>query len=149
MTPRGDAHFYDPRVATRILRGASMTAFKYIDLLPATADWTAQMEARLQDFDPALSPTASIIALRVSYLVSLSSLSSVTHHYTEFFKANVLQLRNTLLVNMLGCCATSLPCQTTRELLAGLMLWKSALHDDEALEAELQVKRLPNQSLLN
>ena len=114
MTPRGDAHFYDPRVATRILRGASMTAFKYIDLLPATADWTAQMEVRLQDFDPALSPTASIIALRVSDLLSLSSLSSVTHYYTKFFKANVLQLRNTLLVNMLGCCAISLPCQTTR-----------------------------------
>ena len=106
------------------------------------------MEARLQDFDPALSPTASIIALRVSCLVSLSSLSSVTHHYTEFFKANVLQLRDTLLVNMLGCCATSLPCQTARELPVGLMLWKSALHDGAVLKAVLQVKRLPNQSLL-
>ena len=126
-----------------------MTALKYIDLLPVTADWTAQMEARLQDFDPALLLTASIIALRVSDLVSLSSLSSVTHYYTKFFKANVLQLRNTLLVNMLGSCATSLPCQTARELPAGLMLWKSALHDDEALEAVLQVKWLPNQPLLN
>eukprot|EP01036_Dinobryon_divergens_P040265 gene40265-53220_t len=53
---------YDPRVALRILRGASMAAFEYLDLLAARADWIRRMEMRLQGFDAVLSPTVPMVA---------------------------------------------------------------------------------------
>ena len=130
---------YDPRVALRILRGASMSAFEYIDLLAARAQWIARMEARLQDFDAVLSPTVPIVA---------PPIASVLHDDAEFFRVNGLLLRNTAVVNMLDGCGISLPCHASDELPVGLMLWHAALHDDAVLDAALQVETLLKQSLL-
>ena len=47
---------YDPRVPTRIRRGAAISAADYIDLLRARRDWIAAMEAALAGFDAVLSP---------------------------------------------------------------------------------------------
>ena len=129
---------YDPRVALRILRGASMTAFDYIDLLAARADWTARMETHLQGFDAVLSPTVPMVA---------PAISSVLNDDTEFFRVNGLLLRNTSVVNMLDGCGISLPCHAPDELPAGLMLWHAAMHDDAVLDAALQVETLLKQSL--
>ena len=129
---------YDPRVALRILRGASMTAFDYIDLLAARADWIARMETRLQGFDAVLSPTVPMVA---------PAISSVLNDDTEFFRVNGLLLRNTSVVNMLDGCGISLPCHAPDELPAGLMLWHAAMHDDAVLDAALQVEMLFKQSL--
>ena len=129
---------YDPRVALRILRGASMTAFDYIDLLAARADWIARMETRLQGFDAVLSPTVPMVA---------PAISSVLNDDTEFFRVNGLLLRNTSVVNMLDGCGISLPCHAPDELPAGLMLWHAAMHDDAVLDAALQVETLLKQSL--
>lgn len=131
---------YDPRVATRILRGASMTAFDYIDLLAARAAWTARMNTRLEGFDAVLSPTVPIVA---------PPIASVLTDDAEFFRVNGLLLRNTSVVNMLDGCAISLPCQSPGELPVGLMLWHSALRDDAVLEAALQIEKLLVHSLLN
>ena len=130
---------YDPRVALRILRGASMTAFDYIDLLAARADWITRMETRLQGFDAVLSPTVPMIA---------PAISSVLNDDTEFFRVNGLLLRNTSVVNMLDGCGISLPCHAPDELPVGLMLWHAAMHDDAVLDAALQVETLLKQSLL-
>lgn len=130
---------YDPRVAMRILRGASMTAFNYIDLLAARADWIARMETRLQGFDAVLSPTVPMVA---------PAISSVLNDDTEFFRVNGLLLRNTSVVNMLDGCGISLPCHAPDELPVGLMLWHAAMHDDAVLDAALQVETLLKQSLL-
>lgn len=130
---------YDPRVALRIMRGASMTAFDYIDLLAARADWIARMELRLHGFDAVLSPTVPMVA---------PPISSVLNDDTEFFRVNGLLLRNTSVVNMADGCAISLPCQTPEELPVGLMLWQAAMHDDAVLDAALQVEALIKQSLL-
>jgi Asp-tRNA(Asn)/Glu-tRNA(Gln) amidotransferase A subunit family amidase len=129
---------YDPRVAMRILRGASMTAFDYIDLLAARAEWIARMEARLVGFDAVLSPTVPMVA---------PSITSVLHDDAEFFRVNGLLLRNTSVVNMLDGCGISLPCHAPGELPVGLMLWQGALHDDVVLDAALQVEMLLKHSL--
>ena len=126
---------YDPRVALRILRGAHMHAFEYIELLAARRQWITHMEARLQGFDAVLSPTVPIVAPPIS-TVSLDD--------AEFFKVNTLVLRNTAVVNMLDGCGISLPCHTPDQLPVGLMLWHAALHDDAVLDTALQVEAVLN-----
>ena len=129
---------YDPRVALRILRGASMTAFDYIDLLAARAKWMVRMEAKLHGFDAVLSPTVPMVAPPIARVLSDDA---------EFFRVNGLLLRNTSVVNMLDGCGISLPCQTPDELPVGLMVWHAALHDDAVLSAGLQIEKALAQSL--
>lgn len=122
---------YDPRVAQRILRGASMSAADYIDLLAARQDWIARMEARLHGFDAVLSPTVPMVA---------PSISSVLHDIDAFFRINSHLLRNTSVVNMLDGCAISIPCHSPGQLPVGLMIWHAALKDDVLLDLALQIE---------
>ena len=122
---------YDPRVALRILRGASMSAADYIDLLAARQAWIGRMQTRLSPFDAVISPTVPIVA---------PSIASVLNNDDEFFRINALLLRNTSVVNMLDGCAISLPCHAPGQLPVGLMLWHAALHDDAILDLALQVE---------
>ncbi len=122
---------YDPRVALRILRGASMTAFEYIDLLAARRDWINRMQARLSGFDAVLSPTVPIVA---------PLLDSLLTDDAEFFRVNALLLRNTAVVNMLDGCAISLPCHSADEWPVGLMLWQAGMQDDALLDLAIQVE---------
>lgn len=123
---------YDPRVALRILRGASMSAADYIDLLNARKDWIARMQTSLSRFDAVLSPSVPLVA---------PSIASVRHDDAEFFRVNSLMLRNTSVVNMLDGCAISLPCHDAGQLPVGLMLWHAAMHDDALLSIALQVEK--------
>ena len=129
---------YDPRVARRILRGAGMSAYEYIDLLAARQQWITRMKARLEGFDAVLSPTVPIVA---------PAIASVLNDDDEFFRVNALLLRNTAVINMLDGCAISLPCHTPDQLPVGLMIWQAALHDDEVLDLALQVEFALNSSL--
>lgn len=122
---------YDPRVALRILRGSSMSAADYIDLIIARKQWIARMEVQLNRFDAVISPTVPIVA---------PPIASVMNDDEEFFRVNTLLLRNTSLVNMLDGCAISLPCHSPDQLPVGLMLWHAALHDDTILDLALQVE---------
>ena len=122
---------YDHRVALRILRGASMSAADYIDLLAARQAWIGRMQARLDGFDAVVSPTVPIIA---------PPIASVLDNDDEFFRVNALLLRNPSVVNMLDGCAISLPCHTPGQLPVGLMLWHAALHDDTVLDLAMQVE---------
>ncbi|MDB5963609.1 MAG: Amidase [Polaromonas sp.] len=122
---------YDPRVAVRILRGASMSAADYIDLLAARRQWIARMEARLAGFDGVLSPTVPLVA---------PPIASLLEDDAEFFRVNGLLLRNTSVVNMLDGCAISLPCHLPGELPVGLMLWHTAMKDDVVLDQALAIE---------
>lgn len=122
---------YDPRVALRILRGSSMSAADYIDLIIARKQWIARMKVQLNRFDAVISPTVPIVA---------PPIASVMNDDEEFFRVNTLLLRNTSLVNMLDGCAISLPCHSPDQLPVGLMLWHAALHDDTILDLALQVE---------
>jgi aspartyl-tRNA(Asn)/glutamyl-tRNA(Gln) amidotransferase subunit A len=126
---------YDPRVALRILKGASMSAADYIDLLAARQQWISRMNKRMSGFDAMLSPTVPMVAPAIADLIDNDA---------AFFRVNGLLLRNPAVVNMLDGCAISLPCytpdQVQNQLPVGLMLWHSALHDDGILDAALQVE---------
>ncbi|KQW57480.1 amidase [Variovorax sp. Root411] len=126
---------YDPRVVQRILRGATMKAHEYIDLIHARRDWIARVETALAPFDAVLSPTVPITA------PSIASVAPGTERDDEFFRVNALLLRNPSIVNMLDGCAISLPCHADGELPVGLMLWHAALHDDAVLAVALQAER--------
>lgn len=122
---------YDPRVISRIARGASISAADYLDLLLARKVWAARMTERLAGFDAVLSPTVPVVA---------PPIASVQHDDTEYFRLNALLLRNTTVVNLLDGCAISLPCHQPGELPVGLMLWHGALRDDAVLNLALAVE---------
>jgi Asp-tRNA(Asn)/Glu-tRNA(Gln) amidotransferase A subunit family amidase len=130
---------YDPRVALRILKGASMSAADYIDLLAARHNWMGRMNVLLAGFDAVLSPTVPMVAPPLAGLIDDD---------VNFFRVNGLLLRNTAVVNMLDGCAISVPCfapaTTAMQLPVGLMLWQAAMHDDAILDASLQVEAALN-----
>lgn len=138
--PLMSAHsdLYDPRVLSRIERGASISATDYTDLLRTRKLWAARMTERLAGFDAVLSPTVPVVAPPIAH---------VLHDDDAYFRLNALLLRNTTVVNLLDGCAISLPCHLPGELPVGLMLWHAALHDDAvlnlalAVEAALQTRR--------
>ncbi|RZL89347.1 MAG: amidase [Variovorax sp.] len=125
---------YDPRVAQRILKGATMKAHEYIDLIHARRDWIARMERALAPFDAVLSPTVPVTA------PTIASVAPGEARDDAFFRLNALLLRNPSIVNMLDGCAISLPCHAPGELPVGLMLWHAALHDDALLAVALQTE---------
>ncbi|MGJ7579171.1 amidase [Variovorax sp. RHLX14] len=126
---------YDPRVAQRILRGATMKAHEYIDLIHARRDWIARVEAALAPFDAVLSPTVPITA------PTIDSVSPGDERDAEFFRINALLLRNPSIVNMLDGCAISIPCPVDGGLPVGLMLWHAAMHDDTVLAIALHAEQ--------
>jgi len=133
---KSHADQYDPRVALRIQRGASMAASDYIDLIHARADWVNRMNAQLQRFDAVLSPTVPIVA------PPIAQVAPGAERDEAFFKVNGQLLRNTNVVNMLDGCAISIPCHNPDELPVGLMIWHGALHDDAILNMARQTEKM-------
>lgn len=127
---------YDPRVVTRIQRGAAISAADYIELQQARQHWIARLERALQGFDAVLSPTVPIVA------PPLADVAPGAERDEAFFRINGLLLRNPSVVNMADGCALSLPCHTADELPVGLMIWHSAMRDDAILNIALQTERL-------
>ncbi len=141
LATRGER--YDPRVRSRIERGATMSAADYIDLLRARRDWIARMEAAMAGFDALLSPTVPIVAPTIASVAPADGRDAADDAQRDaaFFRANALLLRNTSVVNMLDGCALSLPCHGAGELPVGLMVWHAALHDDAVLNVGLQAEK--------
>ena len=135
---------YDPRVRTRIERGASMAAHEYIALGRARQAWIARVEAALQGFDAVLSPTVPIDGPTIASVAPADGADAAhdAARDAEFFRVNALLLRNTSVVNMLDGCAISIPCHTRDELPAGLMLWHGAMRDDTVLNIACQVEQM-------
>lgn len=127
---------YDPRVLSRIQRGATISAADYIDLLQARRGWIARVEQALAGFDAVLSPTVPIVA------PALADVLPGSERDETFFRINGLLLRNPSVVNMLDGCAISLPCHAPDELPVGLMVWQGAMRDDVVLNIALQIETL-------
>ena len=125
---------YDPRVAARILRGASIKAHEYLDLQHGRDAWIAKMQAQLNQYDAALSPTVPIEG------PTLESVAPGAERDEVFFKANGLLLRNTSVVNMLDGCALSLPMHHAGELPTSLMVWQGPMKDDQVLNISLAIE---------
>ena len=127
-------HQYDPRVSARILKGANMKAFEYLDLQVGRNKWIAQMQSALQGFDAALSPTLPI------HGPTLASVAPGAERDEAFFAANALLLRNTSVVNMLDGCALSLPMHLAGELPSSMMVWQGPMKDDDVLNISLAIE---------
>ena len=133
LLAQGETH-YDPRVAARILKGANMKAFEYLDLQTGRAAWIARMQAALYGVDAALSPTVPIEG------PTLASVAPGAERDDAFFAANGLLLRNTSVVNMLDGCALSLPMHHAGELPTSLMVWQGPMKDDDVLNISLAIE---------
>jgi amidase/aspartyl-tRNA(Asn)/glutamyl-tRNA(Gln) amidotransferase subunit A len=127
---------YDPRVAARIRRGATMSACDYIELQGARRSWIDRMETTMQGFDAFLSPTVPMVASPIA------ELAPGTDRDEAFFQVNARLLRNTSVINMLDGCAVSLPCHAPDELPVGLMVWAGAMRDDPVLNIALQIEQI-------
>ena len=103
---------YDPRVRVRILRGESISAADYIDILTARRSFIARTEARIAPYDALVLPTTSNTPPRIADLADDKA----------FTRANLLSLRNCTLINMIDGCAISLPCHREGDVPVGLML---------------------------
>ena len=103
---------YDPRVLTRIQRGATQSAADYIDLLAARKAFIEGVERRIARFDALLIPTTPVIPPRLAEL----------EHDDDFFRVNARVLRNPAVINLLDGCAISIPNHDPGEPPTGLML---------------------------
>jgi len=122
IASKGDV--YDPRVSMRILRGESLSAADYVDLLGARKSLIARMERRLAPYDALILPTTANTPPRIADLADDRA----------FTKANLLSLRNCTLINMIDGCAISLPGHREGEVPVGLMLAASGGSDRRILE---------------
>lgn len=127
---------YDPRVLQRLMRGSSMKAHEYMDLVQARQQWIRRVETALVGYDAVLSPTTPITAPKIS------EVAPGDERDAEFFRINALLLRNTSAVNTLDGCGISLPCHAPGELPVGLMAWHAAMHDDSILQLALLLEPL-------
>ena len=122
LTSKGDV--YDPRVSSRILRGESLSAADYIDLIGARRSLIARATLRLAPYDALVMPTSAITPPRIADLADDKA----------FARANVLSLRNCTLINMIDGCAISLPAHREGEAPVGLMLAASGGSDRRIFE---------------
>ena len=134
-----DGDHYDPRVLQRLMRGSGMKAHEYMDLVQARGQWIRRVEAALVGYDAVLSPTTPITGPQIS------DVATGAERDAEFFRVNVLLLRNTSAVNTLDGCGISLPCHAPGELPVGLMAWHAAMHDDTILQLALLLEPLLQQ----
>jgi aspartyl-tRNA(Asn)/glutamyl-tRNA(Gln) amidotransferase subunit A len=122
IASKGDV--YDPRVSSRIMRGESLSAADYIDLLGARRSLIARTEKRIAPYDALVLPTTANTPPRIADLADDKA----------FTKANLLALRNCTLINMTDGCAISLPCHREGEVPVGLMLASSGGSDRRIFE---------------
>ena len=104
---------FDPRVARRLLLGATVNAADYVDLLQLRQSLIKSANTTTARFDALLAPTVPIIAPTISEMDSSE----------EFFlRTNGLLLRNCAPFNVLDRPCWSLPCHRHGEAPVGLMI---------------------------
>jgi aspartyl-tRNA(Asn)/glutamyl-tRNA(Gln) amidotransferase subunit A len=121
----------DPRVLERILRGGSVSAPDYIDLLATRSNLMKRFARANYDVDALIMPTVPRIAPRIEGL----------ERSPESFRlANGNMLRNTNLINFLDGCAVSLPIHPPRAAPVGMMVVGFAGDDERVLSAGLAIE---------
>src|SRR5467141_4078720 len=115
----------DPRVLERILRGGSLLAADYIDLL------AGRFARANYDIDVLVMPTVPRIA---------PPIEGLERNAETFRLANGNMLRNTSLINFLDGCALTLPIHAPREAPVGLMVVGFSGEDERVLSAGLAIE---------
>ena len=122
---------YDPRVASRILRGADVSAAEYIDILNQRALMIADSAGVAAPYDALLMPTVIMVAPPIAPLEADD----------QFYgKTNLAMLRNPSVVNFLDGCALSIPCQEPGAAPVGLMVVGQNGEDRRLLAVGLAVE---------
>ena len=103
---------YDPRVSSRILRGADMCAADYLDVLAQRAAMIEESARLAAPYDALLMPTVAMLAPAIAPLEADDQL---------YARTNLAMLRNPSVVNFLDGCALSIPCHQPGEGPVGLM----------------------------
>ncbi|HEY9281809.1 MAG TPA: amidase, partial [Eoetvoesiella sp.] len=114
---------YDPRVISRIERGAHQTAADYLDLIAGRAALISAAQLRMAHYDGLLMPSVAIIAPRMADLMDDS----------DYARLNLLALRNATIINMIDGCAVSIPVHEQGEAPVGLMLCGTHGNDRKVL----------------
>ena len=126
---------YDPRVRTRIQRGAEQEAADYIDFIERRAAAIPTYDAATSDYDAVVMPTTPIIAPRID---------DVSKNDDVYVRTNLLILRNPMMFNILDCCSISIPMNRPGDVPTGLMIVgrsgtdRRTLAISKALEGVLQ-----------
>src|SRR5882672_3525622 len=121
----------DPRVLERILRGGSMSAADYIDLLETRAQLMKRFVRARYEVDAMIMPTVPRIAPRIDALERSAD---------AFRLSNGNMLRNTSLINFLDGCALTLPIHPPRTAPVGMMVVGFAGEDERVLSAGLAIE---------
>lgn len=124
---------YDPRVAKRIRRGASLSASDYLELLAHRQHLKAVTKSRLGDADLWLMPTVACVAPQLKALEQDDEL---------FFDTNALVLRNTSVINFIDGCAISVPCHHSGALAVGLSICGLNGQDAKVFQAARSIETL-------
>ena len=122
---------YDPRVASRTLRGADMSAADYIEVLTQRAAMIADSARLAAPYDALLMPTVAMVAPAIAPLEADDQL---------YGKTNLAILRNPSVVNFLDGCALSIPCQRPGQAPVGLMVVGQSGEDRRLLAVGLALE---------
>lgn len=122
ITSKGNV--YDPRVYVRIMRGETITAADYIDLLNARRSLITRIAIRLAPYDALVLPTTANTPPRIADLADDKA----------FATANLRSLRNCTLINMIDGCAISLPAHREGEVPVGFMVASTGGSDRRIFE---------------
>ena len=122
---------YDPRVASRTLRGADMGAADYIEVLAQRTALIADSARLAAPYDALLMPTVAMVAPAIAPLEADDQL---------YGKTNLAILRNPSVVNFLDGCALSIPCHQPGEGPVGLMVVGQSGEDRRLLAVGLAVE---------
>jgi aspartyl-tRNA(Asn)/glutamyl-tRNA(Gln) amidotransferase subunit A len=122
ITSKGD--IYDPRVASRILRGETISAADYIEILAARRSLITRATARIAPYDALVMPTTPNTPPKIADLADDQA----------FTRENLRALRNPSMINNIDGCSISLPAHREGEIPVGLMLAHSAGNDRRLFE---------------
>ncbi|HEU0150385.1 MAG TPA: amidase [Bradyrhizobium sp.] len=122
ITSKGD--IYDPRVASRILRGETISAADYIEILAARRSLITRAAARIAPYDALVMPTTPNTPPKIADLADDQA----------FSRENLRALRNPSMINNIDGCSISLPAHREGEIPVGLMLAQSAGNDRRLFE---------------
>ncbi len=106
------AEGYDPRVRSRIERGAAMTGSELIALQAARIELRASMDAATAPYDAVAMPTSPILPPRIDAFGDDA----------DYVRTNSLILRNPSLANFLDRCSIGIPAHRPGDAPVGFML---------------------------
>ncbi|MDQ2891454.1 MAG: amidase [Gemmatimonadota bacterium] len=128
---------YDPRVLSRIRRGAAITSDQYNEMLALRSRFIETIGKAAAGYDAMLMPTTPDTA---------PSIAETTRDDESYFRVNGRMLRNTGIVNLFDGCALSIPCHEAGTAPVGLMIACTRGRDRALLAIGLSVEQVVRRS---